>query len=277
MKTTLKTFAKLNLSLLVHPINSEGMHPIYSVFQTISLHDEIIIETSNKSTINCSNPNVPTNSQNCLFQIYEAFKDKIKQPFCLTLKKNIPMGGGLGGGSSNAAAFLNFLNQKEKWNYSTNELIDISKPFGSDIAFFLVGGTALVSEIGNKVQKLENTNQCYLLIFPAIHCNTKEIYQAFDKLKTTPLITKKEETFILNNYTGPNYLEAVVFEKYPIYQKIQNYIPNKTLKLSGSGAACFFELTNDVEGINIQNKLKLLAPELKTTIVHSVTYAFQKS
>ena len=113
-----RTFAKVNLSLLVYPPNDQGMHPIYSIFQNISLFDELEITESNTFQITCSNPNVPTNNLNLLSKIYSHFKNTLSTGFKIHLKKNIPMGGGLGGGSSNAAGFLQYLNKSQNWNFS---------------------------------------------------------------------------------------------------------------------------------------------------------------
>ncbi|RAP39123.1 4-(cytidine 5'-diphospho)-2-C-methyl-D-erythritol kinase [Candidatus Marinamargulisbacteria bacterium SCGC AAA071-K20] len=264
-----RTFAKVNLSLLVYPPNDQGMHPIYSIFQNISLFDELEITESNTFQITCSNPNVPTNNLNLLSKIYSHFKNILSTGFKIHLKKNIPMGGGLGGGSSNAAGFLQYLNKSQNWNFSTNKLITISKLFGSDIAFFLVGGTAIVTGTGNIVTSVpQKLLKPLLLLMPNIHCNTKDIYDSFDKQLKPKLPNKESIETINRNHIGTNSLKKAVFGKHKLFHHLEQTCTsfNKALHLSGSGACCFIKCDSESESHTIQNILKDTYPSLKTEI-----------
>tara|TARA_A100001015_G_C14769867_1_gene624780 strand:+ start:269 stop:706 length:438 start_codon:yes stop_codon:yes gene_type:complete len=144
MVHTLKSYAKLNLYLKVFLPRPNGLHPIRSLFQTISLHDTLTIKKTDSNILKIRSNNHALERDNLLYDIYNAYKDDIPFGMELNLNKRIPLGGGLGGGSSNAACFLSYLNKEAGWNLDDETLIKRSMQFGSDIAFFIKGGTALV-------------------------------------------------------------------------------------------------------------------------------------
>src|SRR3989339_93845 len=142
---SINTYAKINLSLLIYRPRKDGYHPLCSVFQNISTHDTLFIEIKEKPGIEltCEHSFVPVNENNILWKIYDALKTKKQLSFGLKIKinKNIPIGAGLGGGSSNAAGLLCFLNSFANLNLSENELIKFGVKYGADIPFFISGGT----------------------------------------------------------------------------------------------------------------------------------------
>ena len=117
MVHTLKSYAKLNLYLKVFLPRPNGLHPIRSLFQTISLHDTLTIKKTDSNILKIRSNNHALERDNLLYDIYNAYKDDIPFGMELNLNKRIPLGGGLGGGSSNAACFLSYLN-KEHLYYS---------------------------------------------------------------------------------------------------------------------------------------------------------------
>ena len=243
----IKTFAKINLSLLVYrPRSKDGYHPICSVFQNISLFDELKIKILKNQPgyfkLSCNHPDVPLNSENILSKIYFKLKKDIPFGLDIHIQKNIPLGGGLGGGSSNAAAFLAFLNQYVPLNYSLKKLQNIGLKFGADIPFFLVGGTALVRGIGEKIRSLKPGTQKYFLVFnPGLHLNTQKIYQAFDAFTENFLYPAKTPKRILQGKIGPNSLQSVVFAQYPLFRDIEQQLQQlgAQVYMTGSGATLF--------------------------------------
>jgi 4-diphosphocytidyl-2-C-methyl-D-erythritol kinase len=265
MTYLLKTFAKLNLSLKVNPPRPDGLHPIKSIFQSISLHDDIQVScTPNKKefTLTCSNPNIPTDNQNLVTKISRFFANQLSCGLSIHIEKNIPCGAGLGGGSANAAGMLRILNQLIKSPYTTEDLMKIGLNYGADIPFFLVGGTATVTGIGEIITPIQNNKpkQYYLLIYPNIFSNTKEIYDLFDKNSQN------------KNTDFANDLKAVTFNRYPTLIQLEetclklNYKP---VHMSGSGSTIFIPCKDKKEGLNRQKKLNEIFPDYFIYLAHS--------
>jgi 4-diphosphocytidyl-2-C-methyl-D-erythritol kinase len=265
MPTSILTYAKINLSLLVFPPQPDGYHPICSIFQTIKLHDTLTIQAQeNKTlTITSNNLDVPTDQSNILTKIYLELKDKLPHGFVVDIKKNIPMGGGMAGGSTNAAGFLKYLNDTYL-KYSLQELINLAKTFGADIPFFLVGGTALVTGIGEKISPIPTlTNKHYLLITPPIHCSTAAIFKEFDSHSyTNPTVIESPEK-ITKTHLGENSLKPIVFDLYPSFKHLETWANehNKELYMSGSGATTFISFNSKADCDAFAEKTKQKFPD----------------
>src|SRR5207245_686225 len=130
-----------NWSLRVIGKRADGYHDIETVFQAISLHDVLTIEQSDRITLTCSDPTVPTDDTNLVVRAARAISVRAR----FHLEKRIPTGGGLGGGSSDAAAVLAAFNRKDP---------DIALSLGSDVPFFLRGGTAYATGRGERIEPL---------------------------------------------------------------------------------------------------------------------------
>ena len=145
---TLASYAKLNLNLHIYKPLANGYHPLQSVFQTISLSDILYITPleSREVSLNCSNPALTIDSSNSIIKVYNWAASKLPVGFDIRLEKHIPMGAGLGGGSANAATFLQFLNE-HYLHLEESDLLEASLQFGADVPFFIKSGRALVSGI----------------------------------------------------------------------------------------------------------------------------------
>jgi len=268
MVHSILTFAKLNLTLKVYPILSTGYHPIVSTFVSISLHDELSIQILKEKKMvlrkQKDGKDFPLDESNLLFKVYQAFFEEIPFGLDIAIKKNIPIGGGLGGASSNAAGLIQFLNQRCSWGFSTPHLIKKTQALGSDIPFFFYGGTALVEGIGERVSPLPYQDACYLLVLPPFSCETKEIFQLFDKTE------KKENTPYLRYQD--NDLLAAASKKFP---EIDSYAQNvfhaikKPLSLSGSGSTLFIAYQTLEEAKADYEKITPLLPDCVLHIVRS--------
>lgn len=250
MKTTtrLNSFAKLNLSLLVYKPLKNNYHPLRSIFQTINLHDTLSItpQSQKKLTITSNNPNVPHDEKNILHKVY-ANTIGLENGFQIHIQKDIPMGGGLGGGSTNAAAFITYL--KKFYPHTIKNLTDkkISLNIGADVPYFLYGKTALVGGIGEKITPIpQRITTNFLLILPHIHCDTKTIYQCYDTQIHTLKKSGKTPIWMLKNHIGHNDLKAVVFSLNPELQQLETLLSeqNVPLYMSGSGSTLFIPLND---------------------------------
>uniref|UniRef100_A0A7C4Y480 4-diphosphocytidyl-2-C-methyl-D-erythritol kinase n=1 Tax=candidate division WOR-3 bacterium TaxID=2052148 RepID=A0A7C4Y480_UNCW3 len=180
----IKSYAKINLFLDIVGKREDGYHNILTIFQMISFHDNIKISIKNGKGIKVitSNKNIPDDDRNLAYKaaLYFLIETKIYKGIEIRIKKNIPTGGGLGGGSSNASATLLGLNKLFKKPLDIKRLKEISEKIGSDCPFFLVGGTVLAEEKGNKFKEFLPTPKLYILVFyPGFEVKTEYAYKNF--------------------------------------------------------------------------------------------------
>ena len=244
-----KSPAKINLSLDVISKRSDGYHELKMIMQTVSLYDEINIEKDDKISIDCNKNNIPLNNKNLAWKAADAFFEytSIKGGCKIYLNKKIPDGAGLGGGSSNAATVLIALNEIYNTNLSDSELINIAVKIGADVPFFILKGTCLAEGIGEKLTKLQNNTNPYILIYkPLFSISTKWAYENL-KLNSKPIYNIDEiiENLKCKNYNFNNifnYLEDVSITEYPEINNIKNKMKNlgaTASLMSGSGSSVF--------------------------------------
>lgn len=192
---TMASPAKLNLALSVGAAQSDGMHPIASWMVTLSLADELILERKDhfqhslfgrvwhpdaRSRLDLDWPL----SQDLVSRAHHALEQAVGRPLPVkaTLRKRIPIGGGLGGGSSNAASVLVGLNALFELGLSLDELERIAVPLGSDVPFLVRGGSVLVEGVGERLTAIAPVPSLHLVLsFPEVMCPTKSVYAMFDR------------------------------------------------------------------------------------------------
>lgn len=266
---TVRSPAKINLFLNVTGKRPDGYHELESIFQTVSLSDTIEFkETRRGISIATDHPNLLTDRSNLIYQAADLIKRtyRVKQGLRMFLHKRIPIGGGLGGGSSNAAATLKALNQLWHLGISLDELARLGAQLGSDVPFFIYGGTALVKGRGEIVFPLQiNCQPHYLLVCPDILVPTKNIYQNLKKYLTKPSYYVSEIINELirgdiNKTRGflHNSLEPIALRLYPklksVYKQLKEASPEGVL-LSGSGSSIFVMCSSKKEVKQLANRL----------------------
>ena len=229
--------AKLNLNLSVLSKRTDGMHEIKTQFQLINLFDEMLIKKTSSKSISVKT-NLGTSidgEENIVFDAVRSLSNYIgKEIHCdIEIAKNIPLGGGLGGGSSNAAAALIGINFLFKLGLSFSELMKLGKKLGADVPFFIFGKNAHASGIGEKLSReIKHSNQKYLLLFPQVHSSTKELFSEWDDLSKNSqesILMKEENSFL-----------PIFLEKNQDIKKIFNELnQNNSFKLSGTGSTIF--------------------------------------
>ena len=229
--------AKLNLNLSVLSKRTDGMHEIKTQFQLINLFDEMFIKRTSSKSISVKT-NLRTSidgEQNIVFDAVRSLSNYIgKEIHCdIEIVKNIPLGGGLGGGSSNAAAALIGINFLFKLGLSFSELMKLGKKLGADVPFFIFGKNAHASGIGEKLsEEIKHSNKKYLLLFPQVHSSTKELFSEWDDLSKNSqesILMKEENSFL-----------PIFLEKNQGIKKIFNELnKNNSFKLSGTGSTIF--------------------------------------
>ena len=247
MISTIYSPAKINIFLKVEGREvKSGMHFINSLFAPIDLFDEIEIEESSVFSITTEgiSENIPT-EKNIIFKAYSALQSYIGKElpkFEVKIRKSIPSGAGLGGGSSNAAAFLKFLNGYCKLNLSLAQLIEIASKVGSDVPFFVLGKPAIVKGLGEKTEPvyLPQTDDFFVLVNPEIHVNTGLAYSLFDK-KFPNCDTKNRvpEHFSWKDEDIFNDFEEIVFAEFPGIARVKTELEDAgahKVFMSGSGS-----------------------------------------
>lgn len=197
--------AKLNLALSVGAPNEQAMHPISSWMVTVDLFDDLHLDrlpaehhslfatiwhadALRRSEIDWAQ------SKDLVFRAHAKLEAHVGRqlPVKSRLEKRIPVGGGLGGGSSNAAAMLRGLNQLFDLRLAPSELGSICASLGSDVSFLLEGGSALVSGLGELIEPLGAPPKIHpVLFFPQVACPTGEVYRAFDRLSSDALVQEE--------------------------------------------------------------------------------------
>ena len=257
-RISLKAPAKINLFLEILGKRDDGYHEIETVMQEIDLVDNLQFEETQEGVkLKCNDKNIPSDENNLVCKAANLILNEcgIKKGVLISLEKNIPVGAGLGGGSSDAAATLKALNLLWKIGLNDAELMGFAAKLGSDIPFFIKGKTSLCSGRGEKITPIEVKSEMnYLIIFPHINISTTTIYR---NLKID--LTKKiiDVSFFLNALKHHkvagiskllfNRLEEVVFATYPDLLDVKMALGHFGfcgLSVSGSGSA-FFGLCND--------------------------------
>jgi len=266
--------AKINLYLEVLQRESDGFHRIRTIFQTVSLYDELFLTPLKKSVFRviCSNPEVPLGSENLIIKALNALKDIIpfKRGLEIRLKKNIPLGAGLGGGSSNAASVLKGVNKLCGLGLKRNQLIKVAGSVSSDAPFFIFGGTALGTGRGDRIAPLPRLKGIWiLLIFSPLQINTGKAYLLFGKygfpkrsFKLTNIENISKIGLLLRREKWSrllyNSFERPIFKEYPFLGRLERYIRKEgfsNILLSGSGSTVFVVLRDREEGRDLERLL----------------------
>ncbi|MDR3049133.1 MAG: 4-(cytidine 5'-diphospho)-2-C-methyl-D-erythritol kinase [Elusimicrobiota bacterium] len=251
----LKTPAKINLFLEILNKRPDGYHNLVSIMQTVSLFDELTIESLSNDTIEIesNNKEIPTDSRNLVYKAAQAVKEKfnIKQGVKIYIDKQIPICAGLGGGSSNAAGTIKGL--IELWGImpldeiSKNEQIRLlSSKLGADVPFFLTGGTTLCEGIGDIVAPIKSIGKKnVILINPNFSVSTSEVYNRIKfpltKISQMYKIPTDFKHWSLDKNDLFNRLEEFVFPYNPEIAKIKFLLIQAgcLALMSGSGSTVF--------------------------------------
>lgn len=252
---TLHSPAKVNLGLWVTGKRDDGYHNIVTVFHRIAFHDIIKIWNSEKFAVKCSD--CPDNEDNILFKVKVLFENQfgINVNFYIEIFKEIPSGSGLGGASSNAATFMQFLNNHFNLGLDRKELIVLGSKIGADVPFFLLEEDACIATgIGDILEPIDsNMNFPLYLYIPEVKISTAWAYNKIDEMnlcvphkvaleKAMRITRGLEENDLEALYPLENIFEEVVFAEYPEIKEAKEnlyLLGAKVASLSGSGSSVF--------------------------------------
>jgi 4-diphosphocytidyl-2-C-methyl-D-erythritol kinase len=246
--------AKLNLFLHITGRRPDGFHDLQTLFQLIDLCDEIAIEVRDDGQIErlAGPPEVPPETD-LVVRAARALQAETGTPLGanLRIRKRIPMGGGLGGGSSDAATTLIALNHLWNLGLPPERLADIGLTLGSDVPVFVYGTSAWAEGRGERLTPVELPERWYTVIHPGVHVATAQIFQAPELTRNSPAITLR--AFFQTG--GRNDCESVVRTRFPEVASALDWLGGHApARLTGTGACVFaaFERAIDAERVAAQ-------------------------
>ena len=281
---TLSSPAKINLRLEILGKRPDGYHDIRTIFQKVSLFDEITLTVVPRPgiTITVDEPSIPADSSNLAYKAASGFFET--RPFsrglAIHIKKRIPSGAGLGGGSSNAATTLIGLNSLLEAGMPDGQLHNLAVSLGADVPFFMsAASTALGTGIGEKLTPINLHRKLWcILISPDFSISTAWAYTTFSKHN---ILTNNKKNIIIDDSIFDikhvvsllcNDFENTVIPEYPEIEQLKNDLAQAgaagTL-LSGSGSSVFGVFPSHEAASNAMNTLREKAG-YTTHIVHSL-------
>ncbi|MBX7151798.1 4-(cytidine 5'-diphospho)-2-C-methyl-D-erythritol kinase [bacterium] len=259
------SYAKINLGLKIVRRRDDGYHDIETIFKAIDLHDIISIQKNTHQTLTCNRQDVPLDDSNICVKALHALEKVTQQSINVSIhiEKTIPIGAGLGGGSSNGAGVLIGCNRLFGLNLDEKTLFELGASLGSDVPFFVgqllgKGSTAIGRGRGEILEFIPwPLNEKVLLINPLIHIATPWAYQNY---KT--FLSPEKKTELTHAFSAPlsfslsmeNDFEPLVFSEFPQIRSIKQALESENAvisRMSGSGSTVFglFNSTADIDRI----------------------------
>jgi 4-diphosphocytidyl-2-C-methyl-D-erythritol kinase len=246
--------AKINLFLHIVGQRSDGYHLLQTVFQLIDLCDEITLDkTEDGQIIRLNGPQNVASEDDLVVKAAKLLQKKTQTNFGCTiaLNKKIPMGAGLGGGSSDAASVLWGLNELWETRLQRKELMALGLELGADVPFFLMGKNAFAEGVGEVLHPLELPKKSIFIIYPNLHIPTVEVFKSPDLTRNHPAVTILD--FIeapFQDQFGCNDCEKVVVQKYQAVADAIEWLTQKaplsSPRMSGSGSSVFSVVDHDL-------------------------------
>lgn len=257
---TLPAPAKLNLMLHIVGRRADGYHELQTLFQFLDYGDELgfAVREDGKIRLHTEIPGVPHDSN----LIVKAARSLQQQSGCplgadIWLDKRLPMGGGIGGGSSDAATTLLGLNHLWRLDWDEDRLAELGLALGADVPVFVRGRAAFAEGVGEHLQPVELSEPWFLVVAPQVFVSTAEIFSAPELTRNTPPITVRS----LLAGGGHNDCQPVVEKRYPEVRNALNLL-NKFVpaKMTGTGACVFGSFPNQGDADKVARQLPVTLP-----------------
>jgi 4-diphosphocytidyl-2-C-methyl-D-erythritol kinase len=248
--------AKLNLMLRITGQRSDGYHLLQTVFQFTDLCDWITFHPVNNGKVSLKKtiPGVPE-ANDLTVRAAKLLKTETgcEQGVCIEVEKNLPMGGGLGGGSSDAATTLVVLNELWDIKLPSKKLMDLGLALGADVPVFVGGYSSWAEGVGEKLEKINLEEQWVIIIKPACHVDTKQIFSAKNLTRNSRSIT------ILDFTEGEHQNDclSVVCELHPTVKEALVVLSEYSeARLTGTGACIFAQFDSQNAAMDAYKSLK---------------------
>lgn len=250
---TLPSFAKINWFLRISGKREDGYHELCTLFQTVSLHDEITFSEFDEILLTCNDEKIPTDESNLIIKAANALRERfdVKKGVKIHLEKWIPSPGGLGGGSSNAAITLIGLARLWNLEIKIEDLAKIGASLGADVPFFFYGGTCSGTGNGTQITPIKDLEEKFLLIVtPNVDVSTREAFASLNAPRLTNFSAKsilqichsEAGSFDVRQNDLKNDFEQSVFAIEPEIKRVKEKLFELgaiKVSMSGSGASVF--------------------------------------
>ena len=250
----LRAMAKINLGLDILGKRADGYHEVRMIMQTIQMYDVLEIRKREEPGISLSVnfPFIPSDERNLVYKAAKLLMDEfdIRQGVEIQLDKFIPVAAGMAGGSADAAATFVGINRLFKLGLTEQELMERAVKIGADVPYCIMRGTALAEGIGEKLTRISQIPECYILIGkPAVNVSTKAAYESLklNEMDAHPDIDgmirdiEQGDLYAMASKMG-NVFEKGIIEKYPVIQEIKDVMEEYgavKAMMSGSGPTVF--------------------------------------
>ncbi|WP_028453625.1 4-(cytidine 5'-diphospho)-2-C-methyl-D-erythritol kinase [Chitinilyticum aquatile] len=260
--------AKLNLFLHIIGRRPDGYHLLQSTFQLIDYSDTISLRVRDDGQLLHRNPipGVAPEHDLCI-RAARLMQEKTgcTQGVDLGITKRLPMGGGVGGGSSDAATVMLALNRLWQLHLPRQTLMDWGVTLGADVPFFLFGQTAFVEGIGERMTAVPSEDQWFVVLHPQVHVPTPEIFCDEGLTRNTPPLIVR----VLDNAATQNDLQAVASRKFPLIQKHLDWLSQfGEARMTGSGSCVFAKFASQTAANQV---ISQLPDEMKGFIARSLS------
>jgi 4-diphosphocytidyl-2-C-methyl-D-erythritol kinase len=241
--------AKLNLFLHITGRRDNGYHELQTIFQLIDLYDWMTFEPIADGMIHIEGLNEVAVEQNLIYRAAQLLKPHAKKP-CggvnIQIEKNIPMGAGLGGGSSNAATTLIVLNQLWQCSLNEQQLADYGVQLGADVPIFIFGRNAWAEGIGEHLSFIDLAQKQFIILKPDCFISTQALFSQKTLTRDSKITTFC--AYQLEPFNFGNNFEPLARQLYPEVEEAMQYLDQFGLaKLTGTGACVFIEVTSEMD------------------------------
>ncbi len=250
MSIRLPAPAKLNLCLNITGRRPDGYHELQTAIQFIDLCDELVFEPADEVVVECNGLDLPM-ADNLVYRAALALRQHTgtSQGVRVSVEKHIPSGGGLGGGSSDAATTLLALNRAWQLALSPDELAAIGLTLGTDIPVFVRGRASWAEGIGEQLQAVDFVEKYYVVVHPGVTVPTAAIY-------ADPHLTRNGSPITIARFLrqgAGNACESVVRRRYPDVDQAANWLTGwGSVSMSGTGACLFLPVDTEEEALEIK-------------------------
>ena len=271
-KVVLQANAKINLTLDILGKRSDNYHDIQGYVAFLDLHDELIINHSEKLLVSFDNPfheNVSTKS-NTILKLHSYLCNYFPNlsQYKVHVMKNIPISAGLGGGSCDAAALLRYLISDRKINIDQISIESLARNVGADVPCCLLNGPSFISGIGEIIQSVKLTDTYYcLLVNPQIPISTSQLYEKINIKGSEDVHTKNflPNPSMAHIISGKNDFQQIIIQDYPIIGEIINNLTKAEgcvlARMTGSGPTCFGFFSRQEDMSKCKKKFEEMYPK----------------
>jgi 4-diphosphocytidyl-2-C-methyl-D-erythritol kinase len=215
MATRVCSYSKINLGLAIGPVRPDGFHELATLYQTLALHDLVTVEAKpstgeSRITLTTNHPQVPTDARNTAWKMVELAlkRANVAAEVTIHIEKNLPVQGGLGAGSANAAAALNGLEHELRLSLSGTDRMELAAEVGSDVPLFLLGGAVMGTGRGECVEAMPDLPATWCVIaVPEVGVSTPQAFRDWDERQTKGIAI--DESATLTSPAQPDRLEEL--------------------------------------------------------------------